>query len=43
MFFMFGVGHGFVCEMSFEGVVCGVCYVIFLFLKLLSIFCVDLL
>ena len=27
---MFGVVHGFVSEVSFEGVVCGVCYVVYL-------------
>ena len=29
VFFMFGVVCGFVCEVSFEGVVCGVCYAVF--------------
>ena len=28
VFFMYGVVCGFVCEVSFEGVVCGVCYVV---------------
>ena len=41
--FMFGVVCGSVCEVSFEGVVCSVCYVVFKILKLLAIFCVDLL
>ena len=40
VFFMFSVVCGFVCKVSFEGVVCGVCYVVF---QLLVIFCVDLL
>ena len=31
VFFMFGVVCGFVCEVSFEGVVCGVCYDVFQF------------
>ena len=31
VFFMYGVVRGFVCEVSFEGVVCGVCYVLFQF------------
>ena len=31
VFFMFGVVRGCVCEVSFEGVVCGVCYVVFQF------------
>ena len=43
VFFVFGVVRGFVCEVSFECVVCGVCYVVFQFFKLLAIFCVDLL
>ena len=38
VFFMYGVVCGFVCEVSFEGIVCGVCYVIFQFLILLAIF-----
>ena len=42
-FFMFGVVCGFVCEVSFEGVVCGICYVVFQFFNSLAIFCVDLL
>ena len=33
----------FVCEVPFEGVICGVCYVVFQFLILLAIFYVDLL
>jgi len=36
---MFGVVCGFVCEVSFEGVVFGVCYVVFQFLILLAFFC----
>ena len=43
VFFIFGVVGSFVCEVSFEDVVCSVCYVVFQFLKLLAIFCVDLL
>ena len=29
VFFMFGVVCSFICEMSLEGVICGVCYVVF--------------
>ena len=44
VFFMYGVVCGFVCEVSFEGVVCGVCYVVFQFFDSFSyFFCVDLL
>ena len=38
VFFTFGVACGFVCEVSFQGVVCGVCCVVFSFLILLAIF-----
>ena len=38
VFFMYGVVCGFVCEVSFEGVVCGVCYVVFQFLDSFSYF-----
>ena len=38
VFFMYGVVCGLVCEVSFEGVVCGVCYVVFQFLKTFSYF-----
>ena len=34
VFFMFGVVCGFVCEVSFEGVVCSVCYVVFQFFNM---------
>ena len=43
VFFMFVVVCGFVCEVSFEGVVCIVYYVVFQFLKVFAIFYVDLL
>ena len=35
---MFGVVCGFVCEVSFEGVVCGVRYVVFQFFNTFSYF-----
>ena len=38
VFFMYGVVCGFVCEVSFEGVVCGVCYVVFQFFDSFSYF-----
>jgi hypothetical protein len=38
VFFMFGVVCGFVCEVSFEGVVCGVCYFVLQFFKTFSSF-----
>ena len=43
VFFLYGVVCGFVCEVSFEGVVCGVCYAVFQFFYSFSYFCVDLL
>ena len=38
VFFIFGVVSGFVCEVSFEGVVCGVCYVVFQFFNAFGYF-----
>ena len=44
---MYGVVCGFVCEVSFEGVVCAVCYVVFQFFDSFSYFfvwmCCDVL
>ena len=38
VFFIFGVVCGFVCEVSFEGVVCCICYVVFQFFNTFSDF-----
>ena len=38
VFFIYGVVCDFVCEVSFEGVVCGVCYVVFQFFNSLNYF-----
>ena len=38
VFFMFGVVCGFVCEVSLECVVCGVCYFVLQFFKTFSSF-----